>query len=179
MGSKNKADQKQLVDELVGLFSSLQHFRRELAAIRHPSNEPARFDTMSEQLDAIVDATETATDTILGTVEDISQSIEERRSQLESAGLTDWAGEIETKFQSIFEACSFQDITGQRITKIVAELKFIDERLNSMIEIWGPEGLLDEPVPAPVDDTPEGEKLDGPALAGQGVSQDEIDKMFD
>ena len=179
MKSKSTEDQSKLVDELVGLFSSLQQFRSELAAIRHPGSEPDRFETMSDQLDAIVDATETATDTILGTVEDISRSIEERRSQLEDAGLAEWAGDIETKFQSIFEACSFQDITGQRITKIVAELKFIDDRLNSMIEIWGPEGLLEEPFPVPADNTPDGEKLDGPALAGQGVSQDEIDKMFD
>ncbi len=179
MTSKSAGEQSKLVDEIVGLFSSLQHFRRELAAIRHPGSEPDRFETMSDQLDAIVAATETATDTILGSVEEIGQAIEERRSQLEDAGLADWAGEIEAKFQSIFEACSFQDITGQRITKIVAELKFIDDRLNSMIEIWGPEGLLEEPVPEPADSNPDGEKLDGPALAGQGVSQDEIDKMFD
>ncbi len=132
-----------------------------------------------DQLDAIVDATEGATNTILGTVEEISQSIDDRRGDLEAAGLGDWAGEIDQKFQAIFEACSFQDITGQRITKIVGELKFIDERLNSMIDIWGPEGLIEEPVPEPADITPEGEKLEGPALAGQGVSQDEIDKMFD
>ena len=42
-----------------------------------------------------------------------------------------------------------------------------------------PEGLIKEPVPEPADTTPEGEKLEGPALTGQGVSQDEIDKMFD
>ena len=179
MTADSQKSQTELVNELVGLFSSMQHFRRELAAIRHPGSAPDRFESMSDQLDAIVDATEDATNTILGTVEEISQSIEDRRSDLESAGLTEWAGDIETKFQSIFEACTFQDITGQRITKIVAELKFIDERLNSMIEIWGPEGLSEEPVPAPVNDAPEGEKLDGPALAGEGVSQDEIDKMFD
>ncbi len=95
------------------------------------------------------------------------------------AGLADWTGSIESKFQTVFEACSFQDITGQRITKIVGELKYIDERLSKMIAIWGPEGLQDEPIQPAVHVTPEGEKLEGPALAGQGVSQDDIDKMFD
>jgi len=179
MNFTGKKSPTKLVKELVVLFSSLQSFRSELAAIRHPNTDADRFDTMSDQLDAIVDATEDATNSILGTVEEITQSIDDQRTQLEAAGLGDWAGEIENKFQAIFEACSFQDITGQRITKIVGELKFIDERLNSMIDIWGPEGLVEEPVPAPADTTPEGEKLEGPALAGQGVSQDEIDKMFD
>ena len=179
MDFTGKASPAKLVKELVVLFSSMQNFRSELAAIRHPHTESDRFDTMSDQLDAIVSATEAATETILGSVEDISQSIEERRGDLEAAGLSDWAADIDQKFQAIFEACSFQDITGQRITKIVGELKFIDERLNAMIDIWGPEGLVAEPVPEPADSTPEGEKLEGPALAGQGVSQDEIDKMFD
>lgn len=179
MDFTGKASPTKLVKELVGLFSSMQEFRSELAAIRHPNTDSDRFDTMSDQLDAIVDATEEATNAILGTVEEVSQAIDDRRKDLEAAGLGDWIGEVEQKFQSIFEACSFQDITGQRITKIVGELKFIDERLNAMIGIWGPEGLVKEPMPEPADATPEGEKLEGPALAGQGVSQDEIDKMFD
>ena len=153
MNITGKASPAKLVKELVVLFSSMQEFRSELAAIRHPHKDDDRFDTMSDQLDAIVDATEEATNAILGSVEEISQAIDSRREDLESAGLGDWVGEVEQKFQSIFEACSFQDITGQRITKIVGELKFIDERLNAMIEIWGPEGLVKEPVPEPADVT--------------------------
>lgn len=172
-------EKSSLVGEVVALFSSMQEFRSELAAIRHPEQNEDRFDTVSEQLDAIVSATEVATDTILGTVEEISDMIDTRREDIDAAGLGDWAASVENKFQAIFEACSFQDITGQRITKIITELKFVDDRLNSMISIWGPEGLLDEPVPEAADDTPEGEKLEGPALEGQGVSQDDIDKMFD
>lgn len=179
MSFTGKKSPTKLVKELVVLFSSMQNFRSELAAIRHPGTDSDRFDTMSDQLDAIVEATEAATDTILGSVEEICQAIDTRREDLDAAGLGDWAADIEQKFQAIFEACSFQDITGQRITKIVSELKFIDERLSAMIDIWGPEGLGEEPVPEPADATPDGEKLEGPALAGQGVSQDEIDKMFD
>ena len=61
------------------------------------------------------------------------------------AGLADWTGSIESKFQTVFEACSFQDITGQRITKIVGELKYIDERLSKMIAIWGPKDFRTSP----------------------------------
>ena len=37
----------------------------------------------------------------------------------------------------IFEACNFQDLTGQRITKVVATLKFIETHIVRMMEIWG------------------------------------------
>ena len=176
MGSKENSS---LVSEVVTLFSSMQQFRRELASIRHPEQSEDRFDTVSEQLDAIVAATEDATNKILGAIEEIGELVDTRREDLDPAGLADWTGSIESKFQTVFEACSFQDITGQRITKIVGELKYIDERLSKMIAIWGPEGLQDEPIQPAVHVTPEGEKLEGPALAGQGVSQDDIDKMFD
>ena len=37
----------------------------------------------------------------------------------------------------IFEACSFQDITGQRITKVVSTLTYIEERLHGLQDAWG------------------------------------------
>jgi len=172
------AEDKNLIDGVRALFASMQSFRKELAAIRHPADSEDRLDTMAEQLDAIVEATESATETILGTLEEISDMLSARRPELEKAGLTDVADAIEDKFQGVFEACSFQDLTGQRIGRVVRELKFLDERLSSMIAIWGREELSKVRV-AKDDTTPVGERLEGPALAGRGVSQDDIDKLFD
>ena len=70
MGSKENSS---LVSEVVTLFSSMQQFRRELASIRHPEQSEDRFDTVSEQLDAIVAATEDATNKILGAIEEIGE----------------------------------------------------------------------------------------------------------
>ena len=53
-----------LKKELVGLFGHLQRIRKELAAL-HPPGATDQFGSMSEQLDAIVDATEGATNTIM------------------------------------------------------------------------------------------------------------------
>ncbi len=167
-----------LVAEVMALFASMQNFRRELAAIGHPKLKDDRFATIAEQLDAIVEATEDATNTIMDAIEQISDMILERREDLDKAGLGGWADEIEKRFQKMFEACSFQDITGQRISKVVDEVKFLNDRLASMVEIWGPEGLSREPVPDP-GKARAGERLDGPALKGRGASQDDIDKLFD
>ena len=70
MGSKENSS---LVSEVVTLFSSMQQFRRELASIRHPEQSEDRFDTVSEQLDAIVAATEDATNKILGAIKEIGE----------------------------------------------------------------------------------------------------------
>ena len=38
---------------------------------------------------------------------------------------------------AIFEACSFQDITGQRINKVIKLLDSIDERVGKLNELFG------------------------------------------
>ena len=58
-------------------------------------------------------------------------------------------------------------------------LKFIEERINAMADLWGRKGLSEAPVRADKDDRPAGERLEGPALEGEGTSQDDIDKIFD
>ena len=72
-------------------------------------------------------------------------------------------------------ACSFQDITGQRTTKVVNTLRYIEQRVNSMIAIWD----LTETTKAkiePLDKRPDAHLLNGPS--SNGVSQDDVDAMF-
>jgi chemotaxis protein CheZ len=84
----------------------------------------------------------------------------------------------------IYEACSFQDITGQRIGKVVTALKAIEGRIASVVSaasgMPGP-NAAPAPVAAPAQDNKrtEGEKLaNGPQLPGAGVSQSEIDRLL-
>ena len=71
----------------------------------------------------------------------------------------------------IFEACTFQDITGQRISKVVGTLRYIDERVSSFIEHL----RIPEDLDAVVDETEEERRqreliLHGPQHDGEGVS---------
>jgi chemotaxis protein CheZ len=89
--------------------------------------------------------------------------------------LTEEAGQ---ELVNVMEACSFQDITGQRVDKVVKIIRYIQDRILAMIGIWGAEAFIDVPVR---DDAPanEGETLlNGPALAGEGLSQSDIDALF-
>jgi chemotaxis protein CheZ len=82
----------------------------------------------------------------------------------------------------MFEACNFQDLTGQRINKIVNVLKFVEERLDKMIGVWGGldafKDLVDQESAAL---NGEDDLLNGPKLEDDEghVAQNDIDALFD
>ena len=81
----------------------------------------------------------------------------------------------------LLTACSFQDITGQRINKVVNSLNYIEERLQKMIDVWHIEnGTADlQKIALPKDDQrQDNELLHGPQ-SGAGMNQDDIDALFD
>lgn len=166
--------------ELLGLFQHIQKIRKEIAAIRRPGSEPDKdhFSKMSDELDAIVQATETATDTIMTNVEELEDIVNAVRPMLNNAEGRALLDSVPEKTGNIFEACAFQDITGQRITKVVNSLQYVEERVNALIAIWGENQIAHE---APDDQKPIDEYkkyLNGPQLAGHGVSQADVDAMF-
>jgi len=69
-----QSDPDVLKKELYGLFKYLQRVREEIAATNRPADEELHFDNMSDQLDAIVKATEEATDTIMECLEKTTTS---------------------------------------------------------------------------------------------------------
>ncbi len=149
-----------LKSEIKQLFAAMQTFRGELAAARPPDSDEDRFETMADQLSAIVKGTEDATNAILLSVEGISDLIAAHRAAVAGGDDAEWLGELDDKINAMFEACAFQDITGQRITKVLTSLKFIEERINKMVDIWGRDGLAHEPPhPDTYDDTPVWERL--------------------
>lgn len=166
-----------LKKELVGLFGHMQKIRKELAALNTPGASD-HFGSMSEQLDAIVKATEGATDTIMESVEGIDTLMGEARTISQDPALGAVFDQVTDKVNAVFEACSFQDITGQRVTKVVNILKFVEERINSIILTWGRDELTKVVVEIKEDKDPDKKLLHGPQLPGQGVSQADVDKML-
>ncbi len=78
----------------------------------------------------------------------------------------------------IFEASYFQDITGQRVRKVIEILDYVDRRVNTMIGIWGAEEFAQ--VEGHGDGKTDEERLmDGPQLKGKGLGQTDIDSLFD
>ena len=127
------------------------------------------FSTTADELEEIVTETARAANRIM----DAAEAIEKRRggrwSRRRPHALTD-------AVTSIYEASAFQDITGQRITKIVRRLA------GTWRPSWprwpAPSGRW---TTAQAARTPEGDAalLNGPQLEKNASSQTDIDALFD
>ena len=167
-----------LHSEILNLFNYIQRVRKEVAAITR-SEEGDRFDNMSDQLDAIVKATEDATNSILEVIEQNSETILKIRERTDDSVVSKLLDELESNSSNIFEACTFQDITGQRVTKIARSVTYVESRVNALIGIFGKEHLDSVEIEDEQEKTDDDKLLQGPQLEGRGVTQDEIDKLFD
>lgn len=137
--------------------------RSEISQIRPDDLKRDKIPRAGKELDAIVQATESATDQIMSAAEKI---MSDEPSDAVSEACMD-----------IFEACSFQDITGQRISKVVSTLEYIENYLEKLTTAWGHE--KDASLPEDVQDLDsEAGLLNGPALQGEGIDQDFVDDMF-
>lgn len=159
--------------ELHEMSQAIAQTRREIAAIKPADQSHNRIMAATEELDAIVTATERATGDILTAAERLQELAKSLREQGANARLCD---ELATVTTNILVACSFQDLTGQRTTKVVNVLRYLEQRVNAMIDIWGIEGVL--PVEEKQDTHPDDHLLSGPAREGEGVSQEDIDRLL-
>jgi len=170
---------KKLQAEVLNLIQYIQRLRSEIAGIAVEKDDVTTFDSMADRLDAIVESTAQATDTILAAMEAVDGCVDRLRSHPEPAEIDSICDAIIEKSMAAMEACSFQDLTGQRITKVVGTMKFVEERVNAMAELCGRDevkALTDEwDLPTQLDD---GVPLEGPQRVGEGISQDDIDDLF-
>ncbi|MEX1147817.1 MAG: protein phosphatase CheZ, partial [Sphingomonadales bacterium] len=86
---------------------------------------------------------------------------------------------VNEQIMRIFEACSFQDITGQRISKVVETLTYIEDRASQIRSILGVTDD-DTATASPMDpsDNDDSQLLSGPALDGEGIDQNAIDALL-
>lgn len=169
----------ELTKEFQGLFRYVERVRKEIAGMYNPTDEDHKIETMGEQLDAIVKATEEASNTIMSAMEQNDDAVTKLRAVLTDAGQLALLDQITNSSNDVFEACTFQDITGQRINKVVKSITFVEQRIAALAEIWG-KGELEKVEVEPAEEKSEGEQLlNGPQLEGQGLSQDDIDSLFD
>lgn len=154
-----------LLGELEALGREVARAKSEIAALRVEDINASHIPTATDELDAVVEHTATATNEIL----DSCETLEALQPRLSGADAEALSGAV----TRIYEACSFQDITGQRIGKVVSALKAIEARVAAVTAGYGQQAAMLEPAGA-VPRT-EGEALaNGPQMPGHGTSQEEI-----
>lgn len=168
---------RKIYAELEALNRYIQTAKAEIAALRPDEVKAEYLPTATNELDAIVQATAEATNEIM----DATETIERVSEKLEGES-QDSLMDATTR---IYEACGFQDITGQRITKVVKALKEIEAKVDALVVAFGGElGQLKakeaaKPAAAPAKGAPtDQDLLHGPQQPGEGISQDEIDRLL-
>ncbi|MBT3306295.1 MAG: hypothetical protein HN377_07395 [Alphaproteobacteria bacterium] len=174
----------EIMAEIHALNEHISSTKHEIAALKPVDEANSTISTATEELGEVVKATEEAANTILENAEQIDTVVTEIRGKV-SEGDPDDIGPDVDKLEFIgielMTACSFQDITGQRITKVVNSLNYIEERLQKMIEIWNIEhgtADLQEMALPKGDERQDKELLHGPQSEA-GMGQDDIDALFD
>ena len=160
-----------LLAELEALGRTIARAKAEIAQLSVDDITGAHIPSATDELDAIVDHTAQATNEIL----DCCEVLERLQGEVPEAAAATLQGAV----TRIYEACSFQDITGQRISKVVAALKAIEARVEAAVANASgraaPAPLAAQPAPART----EGEELaNGPQLPGGATSQAEIDRLL-
>lgn len=169
---------QRLYSEIEALARFINTAKGEIAALRPSEIKDRHLATASDELDEIVNHTEQATNSIFEAVETIEGLCGDMTEPV--------AEKITDAVTTVYEACSFQDITGQRIGKIVSALHHIDDKIEGLLEAFGRD-LPDVPeVPGEEkskradgkSDRPDEHLMNGPQLSGEGKTQDEIDALL-
>ncbi|PLX37290.1 MAG: hypothetical protein C0606_12425 [Hyphomicrobiales bacterium] len=166
--------------ELADMASAIQRTKQEIADIQGDTAEADRFTQAANELDAIVNQTEKATQDILNSAEMVQEMAWTLREKNADPEISDTLDHHATE---IYTACSFQDLTGQRTRKVVNVLAYLEAHINRMIDIWGSDEITDiiesvdaRPEPPHVD--PDAHLLNGPQLEGHGMDQSAIDDLL-
>ena len=171
-------------EDLQELADFIKSTKAEILELRPDEISQEHLPAASIELDAIVSATENATNAIMEAAETV-----------ETIG-TELGGDVNDRLleatTSIFEACSFQDITGQRIGKVVRALREIETKIDDLLGVFGEaddatrqarldrqkehaEGGAENSGQEAISDA---DLLDGPQLPENAISQDDIDNLF-
>ena len=167
--------------ELDLIHDAISRTKREIAVLHGKSFNGEEMAKVNGELGAVVGGTEQATQQILEAAESIDNAASalSKNTSLDQQKIL--SEEIQERVVAIFEACNFQDLTGQRISKVMSTMKFIEQHIYEMMEIWGGVDAIKAHAP-PIVDTREGDAklLNGPKLDGDigHASQDDIDAMF-
>ena len=167
-----------LLDAVEELGRTIASAKAEIAALRVHDITASHIPSATDELDAIVAHTAGATHRILEACEALDGV---------GADLTgDAASRLQDATTEIYEACSFQDITGQRITKVVSTLQAIETKVAQMVLTFGAarhtggEGAVQEGGAAEGGNAAEreGALLNGPQLPTAAMGQSDIDKLL-
>lgn len=167
MQSQGAGQADQIFRELTQLKTMIEELRADISSAQPGEIKNTHIPSATDELELVVQATEEAT----GSIMDSCEVIQQQMDQMEASAATIVEGEV-TK---IYEACTFQDLTGQRIQKVVKTLAEIESRISNLLSLSGAVPASSESKPV---QSEEESLLNGPQSKDKAISQDEIDRLL-
>lgn len=158
---------------LAELATIIDSLKKEISMQKPEHVKNSHIPDATDELDAVVIATEEATNKIMSACEAIQDAVQPADDAVKQ--------KVGDKVMDIFEACSFQDITGQRIRKVVSTLAIIEEKIDRIMDTLGTTvgiTLSDEKEEKVISVDDAKSLLNGPQMADKAISQDDIDKLL-
>lgn len=175
-----------LRSDISEIDEAIRGTKKELAAIK-VGNNIGGVDIAALELTTVVSQTEQATNDILAAAEAIETIAGSIQSETTLDNAKALAADIAEKITTIYMASNFQDLSGQRITRVVDTLNFIESRIHRMIEAWGGLQALHDLIEAELQVKEQERATEGSAALANGpvlvnsddhVDQSEIDALF-
>ena len=160
--------------ELLGVLEYLSLYirrtREEVSTLKQEDRGGAFLSSTTDELEEILTETANAANEIMSAAEAIEE-IGAKADPETSAALCD-------AVTRIYEASAFQDITGQRITKVVRALQHIEGRIAALAEACDDGTVRDTAALAVEEADGDAGLLNGPQLGKNANTQSEIDRLF-
>jgi chemotaxis protein CheZ len=158
--------------ELREIADYIKAMKAEIGGLQFNELKHTRIPAAGQELDAIVKATEAASNTIMECAEAVLAS--------DASDPASFKAMVDQKMLIVFEACSFQDITGQRVAKVIETLKHIEARVSRFTEALR---TRDTGRFVSAEERASAERkqrliLHGPQLDGSGNDQREVDRLM-
>jgi len=169
---------RRLQHEADAIHNAIARTKQEIAMLHEGTFGHGR-PRAARELRAVVDGTERAAHAIMDAAETIARAAKALATTHEHDNGDALSQEIRDNVLRIFEACNFQDLSGQRIAKVLAMLQFIDESIARMMDIWGGADAFRQLNGGASGNEPG--LVNGPKLAGDNghVSQADIDAILE
>lgn len=165
-------DKSELESELRKIADYIVTLRQEIAVLQANEMHMERIPAAGQELAAVVTSTEGATNEIMAIAENVL-----------SADASDPAAYkefVDKEMMALFETCAFQDLTGQRISRVVKTLEHIEARVSRFASYTGVQDEAGFANSGEAEQAARREKflLNGPSIADEGNTQPDIDRLL-
>jgi chemotaxis protein CheZ len=162
-----------LENELRKIADYIVTLRREIAVLQANDMHMEKLPAAGQELAEVVTSTEGATNEIM--------AIAEKVLSADASDAAAYKALVDQEMMALFEKCAFQDITGQRISRVVKTLEQIENRVSRFATYTGVEDAEGFANESEAEAAARKQKLmlNGPSIADDGNTQSSIDELLE